>query len=199
MSAQSSEDLPTPESQKEPPHDDSLSQTPARQASAPATSAEKEEQPAPDPKQPSTLKQIWTKIGLDKPTIFTMLKGGVAPIICLAFYQATPVADTFTTLGYLVAIASLLSMPILPRAKFIENMILNVFTICLSAAVSVLANWTAQQARLHTQGPQPSVYNSSQAAVCAIWLMFQIFLINYFRSARPQYVFPGKPGNFHGL
>jgi len=131
---------------------------------------------------------IWTTLDLDKPTLMTMFKAACAPTISLAFYQADAVANYFTTLGYLVAIASILAVPIMPRAKFLQNLLFNTIAVCIGAAVALLAIWTGVQARNHTQaaGTPATAYNSSQAAVCAIWLFFEVFLINTIRSARPQ-------------
>lgn len=93
----------------------------------------------PDDKRPSKLKQIWSKTGLDLPTFMMMIKYGssgcytcvslltgsaraaVAPTIAIAIYQSLPVAEEFTTLGYLVAIASILGFAIMPRAKFLQT------------------------------------------------------------------------------
>jgi hypothetical protein len=51
----------------------------------------------------------------------------------IAFYQADSVAATYTTLGYLVPIISVLSMPIMPRAKFVQTLILNLIGICIGS------------------------------------------------------------------
>jgi hypothetical protein len=40
----------------------------------------------------SKLKSIWSKIGLDIPTLLLMFKGSVAPTIAIAFYQADSVS-----------------------------------------------------------------------------------------------------------
>lgn len=143
-------------------------------------------------KKPSKLKQLWTKVGLDFGTCAMMFKGSVGPIIALAIYQSPAVAQHYTTLGYMVAIMTILGLPIMPRGKFIQTMSLNVLGVCLGAAVNLLALYTATQARLNTTPPgtPPTAYNSSASAVCAIWLMVQIYLVNYLRSARPQFQFP---------
>lgn len=143
-------------------------------------------------KKPSWIKRVWTKLGLDGPTVRTMLKAGVAPTICLSFYQADAVANTYTTLGYLVAIASILSMPIMPRAKFLQTLVYNLVVVCLSSAVCILAIYTVIKARQNTTlpGGSPTAYNSSAAAVSGIWLFFLIYSINAVKSARPQLVFP---------
>ena len=51
----------------------------------------------------------------------------------IAFYQADSVAETYTTLGYLVSIVSVLGMPIMPRAKFIQTLLLNILGICIGS------------------------------------------------------------------
>ena len=125
-----------------------------------------------------------------------------------ARYQSDAVATEYATLGYLVGIMSILGFPIMPRAKFLQNIILNVIAACFSAAVAMLAMWSSVQARIHTQarvrpgaggpgtvgtpsaGAQTGGYNSSQSVVCAIWLFFQVYVINSLRSKFPQFVFP---------
>ena len=126
-----------------------------------------------------------------------MIKGSLPPTIAIAMYQAKPVADHYTTLGYLVAISSVLGFCIMPRGKFIQTMSLNVVAICLSAAINLLALFCAIKARAHTTPPgAPSIgYNSSASAVCAIWLILQIYIINVLRAARPQFQFPAILGS----
>jgi hypothetical protein len=51
----------------------------------------------------------------------------------IAFYQADSVAATYTTLGYLIPIISVLGMPIMPRAKFFQTLILNLIGICIGS------------------------------------------------------------------
>ena len=134
--------------------------------------------------------------------LMTMFKGALAPTISLAIYESTPVARTYSTIGYLIAIISVLSFPILPRSKFLQTMILNIPCVCIAAALTLLQIYCSVQARAHTtpkpppssSGPSPgaavSHYNSSASAVCAIWLFFNIYLISTFRAARPQLKFP---------
>ncbi|KAI7312325.1 hypothetical protein KC315_g12015 [Hortaea werneckii] len=155
-------------------------------------SPQQQQQQPQDEKKPSKLKQIWTKIGLDVPTLVVMFKGSIPPIVALAMYQADAVAQEYTTLGYLVAITSILGFCIMPRGKFIQTMTLNVLAVCLSAAVNLLALYCGTQARKHTTPPGRPLagYNSSANAVLAIWLMVQIYLINVVRAARPQFQFP---------
>ena len=121
-----------------------------------------------------------------------MIKGSLPPTIAIAMYQAKPIPTQFSTLGYLVAISSILGFCIMPRGKFIQTMSLNIVAICFSAAVNLLALYTIVKARAHTTptGVPLGGYNCSASAVCAIWLMLQIYFINVMRAARPQFQFP---------
>jgi hypothetical protein len=91
----------------------------------------KEEASAPEampatPKKPGLLKRVWRAVGLDPPTLIVMLKGALPPVIALAMLRSKDVASQYTTLGYLVVIMSLLGFAIMPRAKFVQNIVLNV-------------------------------------------------------------------------
>lgn len=145
-------------------------------------------------KKPSTFAKIWKKTQLDVPTIMMMLKGGMPPVIAMAMYEADDIADTYATLGYLMSIIAILGFCIMPRAKFLQTMTINVLATGLAAAVSMLQLWTGVQARLHTEPaglpPARYRYNSSQSAVCGIWLFFQIWLVNSVKVKFPQFAFP---------
>ena len=52
-------------------------------------------------------------------------------------YQSTQWAEEYTTLGYLAAIMSLLGMSIMPRAKFVQTMMLNVVRHTVNTTVSL--------------------------------------------------------------
>ena len=157
---------------------------------------------APSTQKPSIFRRAWNGMDLNLGILTMMVKGALPPAISLAAYQGTSFADTFSTLGYLVAIMSLLSFAILPRSKFIQTMLLNVIAICLGAAIILLAIYCSVQARAHTtpvrspssNGPSPGAsvvkYNSSASAVCAIWLFFNIYFANTLRASRPQLQFP---------
>jgi hypothetical protein len=84
------------------------------------------EAPPATSKKPGRLKRAWTAVGLDLPTLIVMLKGSLPPVIALAMLRSKTVAIEYSTLGYLVAIMSLLGFAILPRAKFVQSMVLNV-------------------------------------------------------------------------
>lgn len=109
--------------------------------------------------------------------------------------QAPPVAAYFSTLGYLIPIISVFAMAILPRGKFLMNLMLNALAICVGAAVSMLALWSALQARINTTPAetQPTAlrtYNSSQSAVCAVWLFANIWFGNVVRAKLPAFNLP---------
>lgn len=100
-------------------------------------------------------------------------------------------ADYFTTLGYLVAIITILAVSIMPRGKFLQSLTLNALFACLGAATAVLILWSSLQARLHTvsrplkPGSGLPPYNSSQAAVSALWLFVMIWFVNTLRAKFP--------------
>ncbi|KAH7384262.1 hypothetical protein DE146DRAFT_668187 [Phaeosphaeria sp. MPI-PUGE-AT-0046c] len=143
-------------------------------------------------KQPSFIKKTWTKLGLDVPTVMMMIKAALPPTIALSMYQADKVAQKFTTLGYLVAIISILGFCIMPRAKFIQTMTMNILGTCIGSAIAMLMVWSGVKARQHTTTPgaPPERYNSSQSAVLAVWLFFQIWAINTVKAKFPQLAFP---------
>ncbi|KAK6584933.1 hypothetical protein PZA11_003157 [Diplocarpon coronariae] len=141
--------------------------------------------------KPSKLRGMWAELGLDAGTVMMMFKGSVAPTIGIAFYQADSVAATFTTLGYLVPIITVLNVAIMPRAKFIQTMILNTIGICVGSAVALLGIWSGVQARKNTTPVESTAtYNSSQAAICAIWLFANIWFVNVLRAKLPALQFP---------
>ncbi|KAJ6109216.1 hypothetical protein N7486_001450 [Penicillium sp. IBT 16267x] len=134
--------------------------------------------------------KIWQKLGLDRQTIILMMKGGLAPAIAVSIYQATDVADEYTTLGYLMAIVSILGFAIMPRAKFIQMMIFDVLAVCIAACLALLTMYSSVKARQHTEKGTTSPYNSSASAVSGVWLFFQIWLVHTFRAKYPQFQFP---------
>ena len=153
-------------------------------------------------KKPSLIKRLWDGSGLNPGMLMMMVKGALPPTISLAIYQSTPVAKLYSTLGYLVAIMSVLSFAILPRSKYIQTTLLNVIGVCIGAAIALLEIYCSVQARAHTSppvkatgnGPSPGAavasYNSSASAVSAIWLFFNIYIVNALRASRPQLQFP---------
>ncbi|KAK5171787.1 uncharacterized protein LTR77_003423 [Saxophila tyrrhenica] len=173
-------------------HSSSGSDDRTKEAQAPAKPEPKKD----EQKKPSKLKVAWDKLGLDVMTLKMMFKGSVPPTVAIAMYQSPRVAEVYTTLGYLVAIASILGFAIMPRGKFIQHMTLNVISICFAAGLNLLALYCATQARINTTpaGQPPSVYNSSQSAVCAVWLIGQVYLINV--SSLTSFGIIGSKENF---
>jgi hypothetical protein len=126
------------------------------------------------------------------------LRGSVPPIVAIAMYQSHAVSSYYVTLGYLIPIISVLALPLLPRGKFILNLILNTLAVCSGAAVSMLMLWSGVKARENTTpgGGTPVLsltgapYNSSQSAVCGIWLFFNIWFANVVRAKIPTFNMP---------
>lgn len=143
-------------------------------------------------KEPGKFKKMWDKLGLDAPTLLMMGKAALPPTIAIAMYEADKVAQVYSTLGYLVAIISILGFCIMPRAKFIQTMTMNVLATCVGAAIALLMVWSAVKAREHTTVPGAplSRYNSSQSAVLGVWLFFQIYVVNTLKAKFPQLAFP---------
>ncbi|KAH7067574.1 hypothetical protein BKA63DRAFT_522397 [Paraphoma chrysanthemicola] len=143
-------------------------------------------------KKPGFIKKIWTKLDLDVGTVMMMCKAALPPTIALSMYQSDAVAQHYTTLGYLVAIISILGFCIMPRAKFIQTMVMNILGTCIGAAFALLMVWSGVKAREHTTvpGAPPQRYNSSQSAVLGVWLFFQIYIVNTMKAKFPQLTFP---------
>lgn len=110
-------------------------------------------------------------------------------------YQSTVISSYFTTQGYLIAIISVLAVAILPRDKFIRSLVFNLLAVCVGSATSLLALWSSVQARIHTSPPTSygttagasPPYNSSQSAVCAVWLFANVWLANFLRAKVPSF------------
>ncbi|KAH7041382.1 uncharacterized protein B0I36DRAFT_282294 [Microdochium trichocladiopsis] len=134
-------------------------------------------------------KGLLARLGIEPFIILMCLKGAVAPTIALAMFQADAVAGYFVTIGYVIGIISVLAMPIMPRGKFVQGVLLNLLGLSFGAAVGVLALWSAYKAREHTQS-RPSGYNSSQSAVAGIWLFVNIWFSNFLRARNPSLNLP---------
>lgn len=157
----------------------------------------------------SKVKRIWlTKTGIDQRTYMQMFKGAIAPTIATAAYQATGFAEVYTTIGYLIGIMTILSLPIQPRAKFLQTMLINILVTGLGCSVALLAMFCTVHARINTEGVRgpgtggagtsgmaaagaaTSTYNSSASAVAGIWLFVQIYSISAVRAKMPQFTIP---------
>ncbi|GMF76818.1 unnamed protein product [Aspergillus oryzae] len=111
--------------------------------------------------------------------------------------EADAVASKFTTVGYLMAIISVLGFSIQPRAKFIQMMVLDVLAVCVASAVTLLMMYSCIKARQHTEVVSSvgtsivnTPYNPSASAVSGVWLFFQIYVVHSFRAKFQQFQFP---------
>ncbi|CAZ85468.1 unnamed protein product [Tuber melanosporum] len=137
-----------------------------------------------------SLSGLWGKLGLDVPTLVLMAKGALPSVIFTAAYQATPVAKTYSTLGYVVSIIAALSLCILPQAKLVQLTVQNSIAVALAAATSLLGVWTATRARAHYPSPPRQRYNASASAVSAAWLFVVIWLANLLKARIPSLALP---------
>ncbi|KAG6365700.1 hypothetical protein INS49_007311 [Diaporthe citri] len=161
-----------------------------------------EEAPEEKPKSPGFVEKTMQKLGLNDVLLKSMFKS-VFPS-CLSgpncLEPAPSVMRQLTTLGYLVGVIAVLALAVLPRGKFIQNMILNCLATAVGCAMAMLINYTGVQARLNTsdlremaafiQANGYAPYNSSQSAVCGVWLFFQIWLSNVIRAKYPAFNVP---------
>jgi hypothetical protein len=131
-------------------------------------------------KRQSKLTKMWTEAGLDKTCLAGMVKFALPPTISLCLYQSDTVARVFGSTGYLVAIGSILSAVLAPRAVYIESTVANILLISLTTIITIFASWTVLKARetTTTTGTTVEAYNSSASAVSAIWLFSMIYVIN---------------------
>lgn len=76
----------------------------------------------PSPKKPSLLSRAWTSLGIT-PAVFTiMFKPALSATIAMAIYQKRSVAENYLNLGYVIIIISIITVPILPRGKYLMNL-----------------------------------------------------------------------------
>lgn len=162
-----------------------------------------EEKPQDDaqpeqPKGPNFIQKLWKKSKITPFSIMLAMKGGLATTIALAAYEAHGWAETYTTLGYLVAIIAQLSLCIQPRAKFVQSIILNLLFSCVGAASALLLIQCSVAARTAPSSSQTGSSGSAEAntyeaapnAVAAVFLFVFVFLANVVKAARPQMMIP---------
>ncbi|KAI2964065.1 hypothetical protein CBS147323_6559 [Aspergillus niger] len=114
--------------------------------------------------------RLWERILPNIPLVIMMVKGSLPMTISLAIYQSDHIAKRFTTVGYIMAMIAFFSMAMLPRAKYLEGLVLNILATCLGSALSLLTMYCGIKARQHTTTSDSTAsYNSTQAAVCALW------------------------------
>jgi Putative ER transporter, 6TM, N-terminal len=118
----------------------------------------------------------------------------------MSMYRAQPVADTLGSLGYLVAIISSISFAMAPRAKFFQQLIRHILFTCASVPYGILALYCARVARDNTQAPgDTNRYNSSAAAISAIFLFFNVWVANSLRAVAVPPVTSAKTKRYPSL
>lgn len=97
---------------------------------------------AQNPSSPAEVKsepfwrKILRKLGFSPMVVMFMVKGALTPTICMAIYQRHSVAADYLNLGYLMIIISLLTVPMLPRGKFLMNLFVSVVRFRLHIHIS---------------------------------------------------------------
>ncbi|KAF5254405.1 hypothetical protein FOXYS1_14397 [Fusarium oxysporum] len=87
--------------------------------------------------------------------------------------------------------------PTISKYVMDKNLILDLLAICAGSAMSLLVLWSSVQARIHTPSSTSQTttaalppYNSSQSAVCAVWLFANIWFANFMRAKLPSFSLP---------
>ncbi|OBT67378.1 hypothetical protein VE03_03053 [Pseudogymnoascus sp. 23342-1-I1] len=173
----------------------------SRTSPTPLVGNESNSSPTP---APSIFKRTWSKLGINGTVAALVFKGALAPLIATAIYQRKSVADIYINFGYLIIVVSILAVTILPRGKFMMNMSISVLLTCVAMAMVLLGQYAGVKARQNTTpvGASPDIalgYNSSAAAVNALFLMLNLFLINTLRAARPMFNIPAVGYNIFVL
>ncbi|KUJ22759.1 uncharacterized protein LY89DRAFT_637035 [Mollisia scopiformis] len=151
--------------------------------------------PAPTPKKPSAFQRTWNTLNLNPTVITIMIKPAIAATISMAIYQSHDVAKHYLNLGYLMIIISITTVPILPRGKFLMNLVISMFLTLFGIGMVTLGQYCGIKARQHTTPANAPLaiangYNSSASAVNAIFFMINIFAISTLRAARPAFSIP---------
>jgi hypothetical protein len=81
------------------------------------------------PARSSIFKRVWTKIGINGFVFMIMVKPAIAATISMAIYQKYSVAANYLNFGYLIIIVSVLTVPILPRGKFLMNLFFSIVSL----------------------------------------------------------------------
>jgi len=106
-------------------------------------------------------------------------------------FQSDAVANHFELDGYFIALVAFVITPNVPFSRFVRIQLLCAFGTCLGAACALFAIWSAIKARQHTTSPNSmELYNSSQAAVLGVWLVFYIWAAYSYKSAYPSMTYP---------
>jgi hypothetical protein len=72
------------------------------------------------------MTNLFLRTGLTGRLMIQMFKGAVPPTIALAIYRSPAVARVYGNFGFLIALASILSLHLQPRGRSQQNIILAV-------------------------------------------------------------------------
>jgi len=86
-------------------------------------------QPLKRSKKPTILTRIWRKIDMNPTVAMIMIKPAIASAISLAICQRHSVAVNFLNFGYLIIIVAITTVPILPRGKYLMNLVLSLVSL----------------------------------------------------------------------
>jgi hypothetical protein len=70
------------------------------------------------------MKNPLLRLGLTAPVISMMVKGALPPTIATAMYQSSAVSTVYGNFGFVITIGSILALHLLPRNRFLQNLIL---------------------------------------------------------------------------
>jgi hypothetical protein len=98
--------------------------------------------PTVSPAKPSILKRIWGKLGINAMVVMFMVKGAISPTIAISIYQRYSVAVNYLNLGYVMIVISILTVPVLPRGKYLMNLLITLVSTnyCLSLLTQNLSS-----------------------------------------------------------
>jgi hypothetical protein len=97
---------------------------------------------AASPPKSSLLKRVWGKLGINALVVMFMIKGALPPTISIAIYQRYSVAVNYLNLGYVMIVVSILTVPVLPRGKYLMNLFITLVSIDHRVFITYLGmNW----------------------------------------------------------
>jgi hypothetical protein len=70
------------------------------------------------------LKKLFERAGLTREVFILIVKGALPPTVAIAMYRSPRIATVYGNFGFLIALASILSLHLQPRARFQQNIAL---------------------------------------------------------------------------
>jgi hypothetical protein len=70
------------------------------------------------------IEKLFSRFGLTSQVFLQMVKGALPPTIAITMYRNLVVAQVYGNFGFLIALASILALPLQPRARFLQNIAL---------------------------------------------------------------------------